>query len=125
VSLENGPSGSARTARAGIDRRRSQRALLRVGITLHFKKEGKAETCKVYTVNVSAHGALMICPESLPLNSRLVLEHNATREQVDCRVARIKRASTEGFEIGIEFEKQAPDFWKMSFPSLDWKPTEG
>lgn len=124
MSLEKGPSGSARTASAGIDRRRSQRALLRVGVTLHFTKEGKTETCKVYTVNVSAHGALMICPESLPLNSRLVLEHNATRDQVECRVARMKRASTKGFEIGVEFEKQAPDFWKMSFPSLDWKPAE-
>jgi hypothetical protein len=124
VSSENDPSRSARTASPRIDRRRSQRALLRVGVTLHFTKEGKAETCKVYTVNVSAYGALVICPQSLPLNTRVVLEHNATRDQVTCHVARLKRASTEGFEIGVEFEKQAPDFWKMSFPSLDWKPIE-
>lgn len=109
---------------AGEDRRRSQRVLLRVRAQIHVAVEGKATTFEVETLNVNPHGALVIMRQSLIPGTRLVLENNTTRERVACKVVRQARESSEGFQVPLEFDSPAPQFWRIVFPPADWRPED-
>lgn len=109
---------------AGDDRRRGQRVLLKVRANIHVAVHGKSTTLEATTLSVNNGGALIVLPQSLPVETRLVLEHSMTRERVPCRVARLAREMPEGFHIPIEFDSPAPDFWKIAFPPADWRPFE-
>ena len=61
------------------DRQRSQRVLLRVRAKIHVALQGSASTLDVLTLSVSPQGAMVILKQSLPAETRLVLEHAGTR----------------------------------------------
>lgn len=109
---------------AGEERRRSQRVLLRVRAQIHVAVEGKATTFEVETLNVNPQGALVIMRQSLVPGTRLVLENRTTRERVACKVVRQPRESSEGFQIPLEFDSPAPQFWRIAFPPADWRPED-
>jgi hypothetical protein len=109
---------------AGEERRRSYRVLLRVRANIHVALQGKPVTFETVTLSVSNHGALVVLKQNLPCDTRLVLEHSATRERVACKVARIAREMPEGFHIPLEFDSPAPNFWRIAFPPSDWRPPD-
>jgi len=112
----------AKHAVAKDERRRSQRVLLRIRASIHVALQGQAETFDVATLSVNPHGAVVVMKQSLPLETRLVLEHNGTKERVGCKVVRPPREMPEGFHVPIEFDAPAPDFWRIDFPPADWRP---
>jgi len=114
-----GPSGKPQGG--GEDRRRSQRVLLRVRAKLHVAWQGTPTTFEVTTLNVNVHGALVIMLKSLPVETRLVLEHCGTRERMACRVVRPARETPDGFHTALEFDTPAPQFWKIAFPPTNWR----
>src|ERR1700735_307252 len=89
---------------AGEERRRSYRVLLRVGASIHVALQGKPVTFETVTLSVSNHGALVVLRQSLPCETRLVLEHSGTKERVACKVARIAREMPAGVHIPLEFD---------------------
>lgn len=109
---------------AGEERRRGYRVLLRVRASVHVALQGKPVTLETVTLSVSNHGALVVLSQSLPRDTRLVLEHSGTKERVACKVARIAREMPEGFHIPIEFDSPAPNFWRIAFPPPDWRPPD-
>ena len=122
-SLAQAGSGGA-TQLAGEDRRRSQRVLLRVRASIHVAIQGKPVTLETHTLSVNAHGALVAVKENLPADTRLILEHAATKERMACRVVRPPRDTPEGFHTAIEFDSPNPDFWKIAFPPANWRAEE-
>ncbi|HWF38876.1 MAG TPA: hypothetical protein VG322_10180 [Candidatus Acidoferrales bacterium] len=118
------PSSGSATQLAGEDRRRSQRVLLRVRASIHVAIQGKPVTLETHTLSVNAHGALVAVKENLPSDTRLVLEHAATKERMACRVVRPPRETSEGFHTAIEFDSPDPDFWKIAFPPANWRAEE-
>lgn len=120
----SGPQPSGTRAIPGEERRRSQRVLLRVRAQIHVAMEGRATTFTVLTLNVNPHGALVVMDKSLAIGTRLVLENVTTRERVPCKVARQPRESSEGFQVPLEFDSPAPQFWRIAFPPADWRPEE-
>lgn len=106
------------------DRRRGQRVLLRIRASIHVALKGQVETFNVATLSVNPHGALVLMDRNLVADTRLVLEHAATKERVACRVVRSSQKMPEGFHVPLEFDSPAPDFWKIDFPSPDWRPDE-
>ncbi|MGA9183022.1 MAG: hypothetical protein WB117_18815, partial [Candidatus Acidiferrales bacterium] len=84
---------------AGEERRRSQRVLLRVRASIHVALKGKPTSFDTTTLSVNSHGALVILQQSLPADTRLVLEHSGTRERVACKVVRPSREIPEGYQI--------------------------
>jgi len=106
------------------DRRRGQRVLLRVRASIHVALKGQPETISVATLSVNAHGAVVVMDRNLSADTRLVLEHAATKERVACKVVRPARQMPEGFHVPLEFDSPAPDFWKIDFPSPDWRPED-
>ena len=106
------------------ERRRGQRVLLRIRANIHVALQGQATTFEVNTLSVNPQGALVVMKQSLPPETRLVLEHKGTRERVACKVARAPREIPEGFQVPLEFDSPAPDFWKIAFPPADWRPDD-
>jgi hypothetical protein len=118
-----GAAGELQTV-AGEDRRRSQRVLLRVRASLHVALNGTPTTFETVTLSVNNHGAMIILKQGLPTETRFVLEHSGTKERVACKVVRAAREMAEGFQIPIEFDSPAPNFWRIAFPPNDWRPLD-
>jgi hypothetical protein len=119
------PAASSQSAGVASDeRRRGQRVFLRVRANIHVALQGKAVTFDATTVSVSHNGALLVLKQSLPLQTRLVLEHAGTKERVSCKVIRSAQSMPEGFHTPVEFETAAPNFWHIAFPPPDWRPPD-
>ena len=106
------------------ERRRSQRVVIRVNVTLHYMLQNHLSSIPASTVAVNDHGAMLVCARALPAGTRLELQNNHTRQRLRCRVSRSPRETPEGFQIPIEFEALAKGFWHISFPPPDWKPVD-
>ena len=106
------------------DRQRSQRVLLRIRAKIHVALQGNSSTLDALTLSVTPQGATVVVKHSLPADTRLVLEHCGTHQRVGCKVVRCAREMAEGFHVPIEFDSPAPDFWRIAFPPLDWRPDE-
>ena len=108
----------------GEDRRRSQRVIIRVPVTLQLTKNGKVFMVSAYTIAVNIHGAMIICPDSVDSETKVEIINDRTRERASARVTRTPRQSAEGYLIPLEFDKPFPMFWQISFPPSSVKQTE-
>lgn len=105
------------------NRRRSQRVLLRIPIQVTFPGPDKQPVVeKTNTVLVNAHGGLVYMQAKIVLGMQVTLQNPETREEVVCRVAYVNPAPEGKFEVGLEFLKAAPNFWRVAFPPADWNP---
>lgn len=107
------------------DARRSQRVLLRISIQVKgFPEDGIPITEETTTVEVNAHGALIVLAMRVRPGQKLVLRNWGTAKDQDCRVVRIKEIHDAKNEVGIAFSFPNPKFWNIQFPPEDWKPFE-
>jgi hypothetical protein len=108
----------------GEERRRSQRVIIRVPVTLVFQENGQAVKLAAHTVAVNIHGAMVLCKRALEADTQLEVVNGRTDEKIGSRVTRASRDSAEGFLIPLEFTAAAPKFWQISFPPANWKSPE-
>jgi len=105
------------------DRRRSQRVLLRIPIAVIAsgpdKKMAREQT---HTLVVNAHGALINLELPVRVGQVIILQNPETCEEQSCRVIRVNSIPGGKPEVGIEFLKPAPHFWRVAFPPEDWVP---
>jgi hypothetical protein len=106
------------------DRRRSQRVVIRVPVTVEVTIAGEAVTFAAHTVAVNDQGAMLAAPRTLAVDSHLEITNDRTRHHVTARVTRTPPESSEGFLIPVEFIAPAVGFWQISFPPKDWKPVD-
>jgi len=109
---------------AGEERRRSQRVIIRVPVTLLVTENGQALKISAHTVAVNIHGAMIVSPQSLDADTMLEVVNGQTDEKIPCRVTRSPRESSEGFLIPVEFTSPSPNFWQITFPPSNWKAPE-
>ena len=117
------PAGSTDSI-ATQERRQGQRVLLRIRAQIHVVLQGKSTTMDVSTLSVNPSGALVLAGESLRTDTMLVLEHSATKQRIACKVVRSPQKTAEGYQVPLEFDAPAPDFWKIDFPPADWRPED-
>ena len=108
----------------GEERRRSQRVIIRVPVTLEVTENGKSQRIIAHTVAVNVHGAMIISKETLDADTNLTVMNDRTAKKAEARVTRTPRESAEGFLIPIEFTSSLPDFWQITFPPANWKPSD-
>lgn len=110
----------------GEERRRSQRVMIRIPVTLEFGPDGKTVTVEATTASVNEHGAMLLCPRSLAVEMQLQVKRQGqgTSQQQLCRIVRAPIESAEGYLIPVEFTRPAPGFWGISFPPTNWKSPE-
>lgn len=113
--------GSGGTARPALtrqptaeERRRAQRVLLRMPITVHLADKPNAVSGHTHTV--SATGGMLILREGLPTGTKLILENPTTKERVEAHVVRPPQMNQEGSLVPVEFLSPAPKFWNIFFP---------
>ena len=106
-------------------RRRSQRVMLRMSITVLIESglQGAVEE-QTQTLVVNAHGALIELEGKVVKGQRLRLTNRATRVEQDCRVMHLGPTSGGKAQVGVEFVKPSPDFWSIAFPPEDWTTPE-
>jgi hypothetical protein len=101
--------------------RRSQRVLIAVPISVVFSRPSqKPVTEKTYTLVVNAHGALLLLSMKLSAGDSITLTNPQTDEQQPARVVYLGPQQSDKQEIGIEFVKPSPLFWRIAFPPSDW-----
>jgi hypothetical protein len=101
--------------------RRSQRVMLKVSVVvLAHGADNKRISEKTRTVTVNAHGAMIPLAMKVSLGQVLMLRHCGTGEEVSCQVAYLSPHESEKREVGVDFMKSCPGFWRVSFPPPDW-----
>jgi hypothetical protein len=124
MTYDNEQSDRGASLLHGEERRRSQRVIIRVPVTLELTKNGKVFRVSAYTIAVNIHGAMIICPESVDSETKVEIINDRTRERASARVTRTPRQSAEGYLIPLEFDKPFPMFWQISFPPSSVKQTD-
>jgi hypothetical protein len=76
------------------------------------------------TLIVNLHGALVLLAAKVGKGQMLHLKNRSTHEEQLCRVASLGPSSGGKTQVGVEFLKPSPDFWRISFPPEDWNLTE-
>jgi hypothetical protein len=82
--------------------------------------ENKAVSEETHTVTVNAHGAMILLGLKVSIGQLLTLRNSRTGEEVACRVVYVNPHQAEKREIGVDFMKPCPRFWRISFPPPDW-----
>jgi hypothetical protein len=76
---------------------------------------------RTHTLVVSAHGALISLVTKVALGQRIVVQNAFSGDEQECRVVFTEKELIGPTKVGIEFQRPAPDFWRVAFPPLDWK----
>lgn len=116
------PVGNSFQVGPETGRRRSQRVIVTLGVTIRTDgapKESSFEE-ETQTLLVNVHGALILLKGRVVKGQKLRLTNRRTKEEQLCRVATVSPASAGKAQVGIEFLKPSPDFWRISFPPEDW-----
>lgn len=103
-------------------RRRSQRVILTMRVTVRTEG-GPKETAfeeETHTLVVNVHGALIALSGKVVKGQKLRLTNRRTQEEQMCRVASVAPTPGGKPQVGVEFLKPSPDFWRISFPPEDW-----
>ena len=120
------PSGSG-SSELTLDkgRRRSLRVLLSVPVIIRSVNPSSPpleEETKTLVVN--AHGALIQLSGAFQANQKVTMTHKGTQESQECRIVYIGAMQGGKAQVGIEFAKPSPKFWRISFPPEDWNVPE-
>jgi hypothetical protein len=103
------------------NRRRSQRVLLNVAVGVTSQQPDKQPVTEdTNTLVVNAHGALILLKMKVAVGQMLSLKNFKTQEEISCRVVFANQNPMGKSEVGVEFIKPAPTFWRISFPPGDW-----
>ncbi len=124
MTINKGQLDRGASLMPGEERRRSQRVIIRVPLTLEIMMSGQKITVQAHTVAVNIHGAMVLCPRPIDADVEVSIINERTREQAAGRVTRTPRESAEGYLIPLEFTTPSPSFWQISFPPSNWKPSD-
>lgn len=103
--------------------RRSQRVCLSIPVLVTKNApDSPAASEETHTLIVSAHGALLVLSMTVKFGDGLKIRHKKTEEELACRVVNFGPEQSGKREVGVEFEKPSPRFWRIAFPPADWSP---
>ena len=101
--------------------RRSQRVMLKVSVVVLTQgADNKRVSEETRTVTVNAHGAMILLGMKVSVGQLLTLRNSRTGEEASCRVVYLSPYQSEKREVGVDFMKPCPRFWRISFPPPDW-----
>jgi hypothetical protein len=106
------------------ERRRSQRVIIQVPVTLEMMVSGTKVTVRAKTASVNDQGAMLICTRNFPAETKLELVNDRTLKKQSCRVTRTAVENQQGYLVPVEFVTATPGFWQICFPPPGWKPLE-
>jgi hypothetical protein len=104
--------------------RRSKRIAFDSFVDVYTGGESEQEAVEhAKTLNVSAHGALIVLNTPVESGQRLRLLNPLTKIEVECHVRRvIMPYAGGGAQVGLEFVSVSQNFWGIDSPPEDWDP---
>ena len=89
----------------GEERRRSQRVIIIVPVTLELAKEGKVVKVAAHTVAVNTNGAMVICQRTLDPDAKVEIVNERTRERAIARDLLAELAARTSFlcDVGLGY----------------------
>ena len=105
-------------------RRRSQRVILSVPITVSGEAGNAAFSEKTLTLVINAHGALITLAAKISQGQIVKIQSSSHPEKQDCRVVYVGPPVEGKTQLGVEFTEPSPLFWRIAFPPEDWDPSE-
>jgi hypothetical protein len=104
--------------------RRSKRVAFQTSVDVYTGGENEEKVVEhAKTLNVSAHGALVVLSTPVESGRRLRLLNPKTKNEIECHVRRVVMAyAGGGAQVGLEFVAMSPDFWGIASPPADWDP---
>ncbi len=106
-----------------VNRRRSQRVLMRLPVRVSDKGSGASSfEEETYTLAISAHGALLVIGAPVYRGQRFTLSNVQTKAALECVVVHVDKSPGEQTQVGVEFMLPNQTFWRVAFPPKDWTP---
>jgi hypothetical protein len=104
--------------------RRSERVRLETHVDVYIRGENEEAIFEqAKTLNVSAHGGLLVLNTPVKLGQVVHLINPQTNKEIECHVNRvIMRHPGGGTQVGVRFVAMSPDFWDIDSPPADWDP---
>lgn len=109
-------------ASGAATRRRSQRVLLNLAVTVSSEDPKQPFSEATTTLAVNAHGALITLKSDVKQGQMLFVSTSAS-DRKQCRVVYVGPTQQGCTQFGIEFSEPAPSFWRITFPPDDWDKT--
>ena len=104
-----------------VNTRRSQRLLLKISVVIVGQRaDGKNFVEQTSTEVVNAHGALVLLQEPVTHEQLLRMRNVKAGDEEPCKVVGIGQKVNGKTEVGVEFLKPSPRFWRIAFPPEDW-----
>lgn len=101
-------------------RRRSLRVKAHIPVIIHrHKGEPRSETAGTLVVN--AHGALILLAMPVECGELVSLTNPDTNDEILARVTKVGTRLLGKTQIGVEFIKPEPDFWKVDDRPENWE----
>jgi hypothetical protein len=121
MSLQDPTKPSTETGR-----RRSQRAILSLAVTVRTEGGSQNTTFEetTQTLVVNVHGALIAIAGKVERGQKLRLTNRTTHEERMCHVMYVGPVSCGKAQVGVEFDSPSPDFWRLTFPPDNWTAPE-
>jgi hypothetical protein len=103
-------------------RRRSQRVILSVPITVSGGAGNAAFSEKTQTLVINAHGALITLAAKISQGQLVKIQSSSHPEKQECRVVYVGPPVEGKAQLGVEFTEPSPHFWHIAFPPESWTP---
>jgi hypothetical protein len=95
--------------------------MVKVSVMVLTEEAGKESISEeTRTVIVNAHGAMILLGLKVSIGQLLTLRNSRTGEEVACRVVYVSPHESEKRQVGVDFMKPCPRFWRIAFPPPDW-----
>jgi hypothetical protein len=101
-------------------RRRSQRVRIRIPLLVRTLTVKHPTPEKTHTVEVNAHGALILLATEVAVDQFIILTNATTGEELQSRVVSLGPSFLGKTQVRIEFIKPSPRFWGLPSPPKDW-----
>ena len=108
--------GSTTRMLTAEERRRAQRVLLRMSVNVTVA--GKTSSIHGHTHTVSENGAMLVLPEPLTENTKILIENVKAQKTVEAKVVRPPQMSSDGALVPVEFLAPSPSFWNIFVPPV-------
>ena len=111
-------------AENSAERRRSHRVYITMPVIIRGKNGDLPFSEETHTASVSAHGCMVRLAEKVVRAQEVAILNPKTVEELPCTVTFVGQKESGKTEVGLEFIEPSPLFWRMTFPSEDWDPSE-
>jgi|HubBroStandDraft_4_1064222.scaffolds.fasta_scaffold01217_9 hypothetical protein len=111
-------------AENSAERRRSHRVYITMPVVIRGKNGHLPFREETHTASVNAHGCMVRIAEKVVRGQEVAILNPKTVEELPCTVTFVGQRESGKTEVGLEFIEPSPLFWRMTFPSEDWDPSE-